>query len=291
VSSDVTAQSTLIFLHIGKTAGTTLRRVLRRQYRRSQIMTVRARARPREETIPDFARLPEHVRARPRLILGHTVFGLHEAVPRPSTYLTMVRNPVSLVMSQYGYVQRTPGHRHHHAARGMTLEAYIASGIATEMDNSQTRAIAGDLGTPYGECSPEMLDRAKENLERWFAVCGITERFDESLLLLQRAFGWSNVCYVSANVARRRPEPTAAQLRTIERMNQLDLALYEHVGERFGRGLAEDAEFSHRLARFRRKNSAYRPWLVATETWPREIRRRVAPSSVAAIAPDTAPGA
>ena len=60
----------------------------------------------------------------------------------------MLRDPVSLAVSQYRYVLRTPGHRHHEAAQGMSLEEYVESGPRSEMDNSQTRAIAGDLGTP-----------------------------------------------------------------------------------------------------------------------------------------------
>ena len=68
--------------------------------------------------------------------------------------MTMLRDPVRLAVSQHRYVLRTPGHRHHERAQGMTLEEYVASGFALEMDNSQTRAIAGDIGTPYGGCTP-----------------------------------------------------------------------------------------------------------------------------------------
>src|SRR5207247_10580644 len=103
---------TVIFLQIGKTAGTTLRRILRRNVRSSEVMVVRARGRPRTETLDDFGRKPEAERARPRLIMGHTVFGLHELVPRPSTYISMVRKPKSLVLSQYNFVLRTEGDRH-----------------------------------------------------------------------------------------------------------------------------------------------------------------------------------
>ena len=49
---------TVIFLHIGKTAGTTLRRILRHNFRSSEIMVVRARGRPRTETLGDFAACP-----------------------------------------------------------------------------------------------------------------------------------------------------------------------------------------------------------------------------------------
>ena len=65
-------------------------------------MTVRARRRPREETLADFALLSEADRHRPRLIMGHTVFGLHEHVPRHCRYVTMVRE-VSFADSSLQY--------------------------------------------------------------------------------------------------------------------------------------------------------------------------------------------
>ena len=54
----MTDDRTVIFLHIGKTAGSTLRQVLKRQFPSSHL-TVRARQRPRTDTIADFKRLPE----------------------------------------------------------------------------------------------------------------------------------------------------------------------------------------------------------------------------------------
>jgi hypothetical protein len=271
--------ATIIFLHIGKTAGTTLRQVLRRNFRSSDIMVVRVRGRPREETLERFGTLPEEVRARPRLIMGHTVFGLHELIPRPSTYISMVREPKSLVVSQYRFVLRTPGHRHHElvTSAGMGLGEYIRSGISMEMDNSQTRAIAGDRDTPYGECSDEMLERAKRNVEERFAVVGLTERFDESLVLLQKAFGWSRLGYVRANVSpKRNPvELTDDDLTLIEEHNRLDRELYRFVTERFERAIARYPSFEDDLARLKRANALYRPWGVLTHTIPQRAASKV----------------
>lgn len=268
---------TLIFLHIGKTAGSTMRQILKRQFPSSQTMTVRARRRPREETLADFALLPEAERARPRLIMGHTVFGLHEHVPGPCRYITMMRDPVRLAVSQHRYVLRTPGHRHHERAQGMSLTEYIESGFALEMDNSQTRALAGDIGTPFGGCTPEMLATAKRNLEGHFAWVGVTERFDESVVLLGRTFGWNDVRYRSANVARTGEPPTDEELALVRRMNPLDLDLYDHACRTLEARIAETAGFADDLARFRRANARYRRWGVLTYTIPWKLKRRFAP--------------
>jgi len=269
------SEPTVVFLHIGKTGGTTLRRVLRRQYPESEMMVVRARARPREETLADFAKLPEAERARPRLILGHTVFGLHELVPRPSTYITLLRRPVSLVLSQYGFVRRTPGHRHHQAAQGMGLEEYLVSGLAQEMNNSQTRALAGAVEVPYGENPPELLELAKRNVEEHFRVVGLTERFDESLVLFGLAFGWSRLSYVRANVASKRVVPSPAGLAEIERLNALDLELYDWAERRLEATIDGEPRFAAAYARFERRNRLYQPWGKVTYTLPKRLHTRL----------------
>ena len=268
---------TIIFLHIGKTAGSTLRPVLKRQFPRSEAITIRARRRPREETLTDFAQLPEVDRMRPRLIMGHTVFGLHESVPRPCTYITMVRNPVRLAVSQYRYVLRTPGHRHHDRVQGMPLADYVRSGIALEMDNSQTRAIAGDVGTPYGECTEEMLETARRNLAEHFAWVGVTERFDESIVLLRRTFGWSDVRYMNANVARSTTPPSESDLALIEEMNSLDMALYREACLAFDKRIEAEEGFAEELEQLRRANERYKRWGKLTYTLPARIKRRLAP--------------
>lgn len=266
---------TIIFLHIGKTAGSTLRQVLSRQLPGSQVMVVRALRRPRGETLADFAALPEAERARPRLIMGHTVFGLHELVPRPCTYMTMLRDPVRLVHSQYRYVRRRPRHRHHDDAMRMSLSEYVESGIAIEADNSQTRAVCGDVDTPFGECTEAMLERAIANLDRHFAWVGLTERFAESMVLLGRTFGWPDVRYVSANVARSAPELTADERRLIERLNTLDRRLYEHAATMFDERVAAIPDYPALLAAFERANRRYRPWGLARHIWPAEAQRRL----------------
>ena len=269
---------TVIFLHIGKTAGSTMRQILKRQFPASQTMTVRARRRPREETLADFARLPESERLRPRLIMGHTVFGLHEHVPRPCRYVTMLRDPARLAISQHRYVLRTPGHRHHEQAQGMSLEEYVESGLALEMDNSQTRAVAGDIGTPYRACTPEMLETAKRNLAAHFAWVGITERFDESVVLLGRTFGWRDVRYVSANVARGGAPPSNAELDLVRQANHLDQELYDHACRLLDQRIAAEPGFGGALEAFGQANARYACWGRLTYTLPSRIKRRLAPA-------------
>ena len=208
------------------------------------------------------------------------VYGLHEHVPGPSSYLTLLRAPVARAISGYHRVLETPTHRLHEAVagRGMSFEDYLTSGISLETDNSQTRAIAGDVETPFGECTPAMLATALRNVEERFPVIGLTERFDELLLALKRTFGWSNLLYVRANVTKRKPareEIPPATIELIKERNGLDEDLYVTVAERFAALVDADPAFDAELARFRRRNARYQPWGHLTYTYPRRLREAV----------------
>jgi hypothetical protein len=262
-----TDRPTVIFLHVGKTAGATMRRALRREFGRGEVLEVRApTVRPgrlrRDGAVGWFASLPEAERARPRLIMGHMTYGLHEFVPRPSEYLTLLREPVALVRSQYGHVRRHEGHLLYEQAKAHPdLGSYIESGLSLEMDNSQTRAFAGDTTTPFGGCTTEMLDRAKANLQG-FAVAGATERFDESVVAMIRAFGWRRVRYVTTNVDPNRAARAPLndrELALVREHNALDLELYAWAAERFQRDVVGAPGFAADLDAFRARNRRYGP--------------------------------
>jgi galactose-3-O-sulfotransferase len=283
-TSDASRPATVIFLHIGKTGGSTLRKVLHRNFRRSDVVLVRSEKRfdtlrpRRENSLEDLARIPPERLRSARLIEGHMVFGAHEHVPGPSTYITLLRNPVRLAISQYRFVKRTPGHRLHGlvTSEGISLDDYIRRGISLEVDNSQTRAISGDTQTPFGEVREPMLERAKRNIEEHFAVVGLTERFDESLVLLGEVFGWTRLVYVPVKVAPRTNEDVVSHetIDLLEELNRFDLELYRFAAERLDRAIERHESFPKDLARFQRLNSLYRPWAKLTYALPKSALGR-----------------
>ncbi len=101
----------LIFLHIPKTAGTTLNRIIEWQYSPLAIFTMdpyRIRA-----TAERLKRLPEGHRRRLRVVRGHLFYGIHEFPPQGATYITMLREPVARVLSACYFILRRPLHPLH----------------------------------------------------------------------------------------------------------------------------------------------------------------------------------
>src|SRR5262249_36225491 len=92
-----------------------------------------------------------------------------------------------------------------------------------------------------GRVTPSMLDRAKSNLAR-FAVVGLTERFEESLILLHRVFRWPLHRLPAHNVGADRPHRADVgkeALKAIEDRNRYDRDLYRYACELFERAAAK----------------------------------------------------
>jgi len=234
--------------------------VLLRQFHAGEVFSI---DHPASESLSTLQEMPVREKAKLRLIKGHYVYGLHELVSRQGTYFTLLRNPISRLISYYYYARRNPDHYLHHLihTENLDLSDLIHRSLTLELDNDQVRRISGVGDTvKFGGCTTEMLELAKKNLVDEFAVSGLTERFDESLLLLRDVFGWKNVFYVRKNVAKSRPRRTAlpeSQLVSIRKANALDVQLYDWAREHFERQVQRLDSLQRKLIIFRTLNSLY----------------------------------
>jgi hypothetical protein len=273
-------QPAIIFVHIPKAAGTTLHRIIEQHYPRQTVYSTNPALLNPEAGIDHFKHLPLEQRAQIRVLKGHLPFGLHEYIPGPSTYFTLLREPVDRVVSFYYYIRQNTRHYLHEQvlARDLTLQQYIESCLTTSNDNFQVRLISGvHHEVPYGQCTPAMLETAKHNLQERFSVMGLSEQFDATLLLLQRAFQWRDVFYVRQNVNTDRPMLThipPATLDLIKEHNRLDIELYQFVKQRFEDRLRQAGpDFTHELAAFRAANRRRQPWVRLDWRVREQIRR------------------
>jgi len=90
-------EKTVIFVHLPKCAGSTLNRILLRQYKLSETYALAGRS--VRDSFLELKRLPEEKKGGIRLLYGHMHFGLHEHLPQPCVYFTLLRDPVERVIS------------------------------------------------------------------------------------------------------------------------------------------------------------------------------------------------
>lgn len=257
-----------IFVHLPKTAGITVANVLRRQYGERSFLNL---YRDRDRLLTKYVNLPVKARERYKVARGHVGYGIHETLGESNyLYFTILRDPISRVISHYYFHVNYPlKHQlllvRRIAEENIDLKTYVSDVLALkDIDNYQTRLLVGEeegLSADFGTCPPDFLERAKHHLDKEFVAVGVTERFDETLLVLQKILGWKMPLYISKNVGKKRPKDTsiAPDVRNaIAQRNQLDIALYNHANERLDQLIADNFTFFElRLFWFRLLNRLY----------------------------------
>ncbi len=222
----------LIFLHIVKTGGSSLRFALESQFSCRKILRCYGDA-----WNPDkMATLATRGKSQFQFFTSHQPFGTHRFFPQRATYLTMLREPTKRFISQYyAFVFPRPDWR---KSRGNTLGEFIERIEVNRTDNRQVRFLA-DAMTEEA-ITQVHLDRAKKNLIDHFSAVGILERFNESLALFQKTYNWEKIIPVQRNVNSTkptRPELTPEQRALLRKHHQYDKVLYEFATELFEAGL------------------------------------------------------
>jgi len=233
------AQESLIFIHVPKAAGTTVNRLIEREYPLFEIFSV-------DPVFSNWSRrhlwsLPPERLKRFRIFKGHMPFGLHRILPQPATYFAVFRDPISRVISAFYFMRNYALHPQYWKFRRLNwqLEDFVRN---SPRDNVQTKMVAG---APYEEpCTPEIFAQAKQNLRNHFSVVGLSERFEDSLALMKIRYGWKLDSYNSFNITRSRPrkrELPQAILDLIADKNSFDIALYQLASELFQKSVEQNA--------------------------------------------------
>ena len=200
----------LIFVHLYKTGGTTLNRIIEWEYKLHRICSVE----PTwwQWSYQRIMRWSPARLGRMDVFKGHMPFGLHRLLRRPANYITFLREPIERAISDYYFARRFKPHPNHRAALHLTLEEYF---LQKHEHNLQSRILAGPNSHELfpSVCDAAILAAAKENLVRQFVVVGLTERFDETLALLKVVLGWRVKRYRAFRVSHNRIPRRLLRLR------------------------------------------------------------------------------
>jgi hypothetical protein len=232
----------LYFLHIPKTAGTTVSVYLESGFQREEICPAPSWA--------ELLRLPSAEMSGYRLYCGHFGAMLLDLLPTRPAVVTMLRDPVDRLVSYWSYVLRHPSHPEHPRVAGG--DADFATFVCTRLPNSQTRALAVDtvprpllarfrntrrapleVEEDFARWTlghPDLLERAVARLHECVAF-GIVDRFDDSIALLAHSLGWApptGAAQLNARPAKERLyEPSAEDVELVRQRNALDCALVD----------------------------------------------------------------
>src|SRR6266545_3670019 len=213
----------LVFIHINKTAGSTIRYILRSSFgtRHCEAEPWHAQWSGSPFSSDDLLRLRK---LYPRLesIAGHRVAGyidLHENGTK-FDYFTFMRDPVKTCASRFQY------NIQYRKKKDLVFEEWIQKDWTR---NSQTKLIAG---------VPD-VEKAIRIIKDKNIFVGLVERFDESMLMLKELRSKNlNISYERVNTASS--NNLAKELLSNEKTrqmlveaNRLDQELYEFVKQEF----------------------------------------------------------
>jgi hypothetical protein len=211
------------------------------------------------------------------VLTGHVPLGIRDYLPRrvvrsEPRYLTMLRDPVDRTLSHYFHVRdKRVGEKGPlpPLPPEPTMDDMLELGYLH--DNVQTRMLSG-VSEPFGDVTDAMLEGAKRSLGEELAFFGITERFDESLVLAKQRLGLLAIlgdadARVNANRPRGDDVPQAL-VHAAERCNRYDIELYRFAWELFdGLPEREGLEFQVELAALRSARGEGNIELGGGEEW------------------------
>lgn len=218
------------FLHIMKTAGTTVHHYLRGSMPGVPVFTGDGKR---------YDRVSSERLALYGLVLGHFSWQ-HVSKMRDPFLITFLRDPVERVLSFYSHLANLPPRLNDTidvvTIRGMTIGEFVRSEnpiVAQYVENHQSWALALDWRSPRPAMSAAALARAaSDNLKRMDFV-GAAEQTDADIRRLAKRFALP----APETVPRRnltanritRDQVTNADLEVLRERNEADFLLYQEA--------------------------------------------------------------
>ena len=236
---------TLYFLHIPKTAGLTMIYLLNGFFKYSSILIEHSWDQLLPQLPRDFSKY--------RFVRGHFGYSFYRQFRKKPIYITMLREPVEHAISSLEMILRLPKLASQYSIpKEMDFEQMVKSKLG---HNLQTLNLAIDVDIleriksidlkSYEDFTlghlkeynmpnisdKELIEIAKKHLDD-FAFVGITEKFNESVLLLCYTFDWLPIySKMKINVAKKRLKQEDIPKKIIgiiKEKTNLDAELYNY---------------------------------------------------------------
>lgn len=248
------------FLHIPKTAGSTFRLILRRQYLGKMRFEFSGGL---NSDIKRFKELSANDKNNIVLFLGHAPFKTGISSADNATIITFLRDPINRVKS---FCQHVAEGKSMHLIddfppETFNLDKFLDSGNA-ELSNLQTKMLINpaEAGNQSLEnlSSSEAKDAAIYSLLNDVSHFGLQEYFDESLIVFSTALNWKMPFYASLN--KRNTSKLIHfdkhHLNRIAELNAIDIEVYNKAREHFLSILESELFTQAKLKRFQLINPA-----------------------------------
>jgi len=244
----------LIFHHIPKTAGTSLRNIIENNYLPHEIVTTYGANRKSVDWYKKFYNsLTIEEKASIRCIAAHTV---HFIIPvlieqqHPFQVFCLLRDPVDRIVSLYHFCKKIPYTKSGGGAqKGQKIrelnwkieDIYLNLGEGNENSselhsifkdffNGQTRILLSPhVNTEtleYTRISQNFYEKQVKDILQKHYVVGVQEKFSESINLFAQKFGWKNLPNRRDNIGHYENKLSKDVIELIRSYNAIDTKLH-----------------------------------------------------------------
>jgi hypothetical protein len=228
----------VLFEHIPKTGGVTLRGILQKVYGAEQMFVINSRN--IKASLEEFSKLPSEQINRLSVVTGHGASMFEKYLTNPFR-ITILREPVSMFFSQYHFLKVSKGTVYFDEMQQVSsLEAYMEFAIENGQDNLLTRYLANsmhwlvdeNLSIPEMNCTGEnLLAVAIKNLHQFDAVVNLST-FDAGIYALSKKLGWPGIpLYKPSNRNTKKSKDIKISTELSDKLFHLlrfDIRLYDH---------------------------------------------------------------
>lgn len=195
-----------------------------------------------KSSLDEFRQMSDLQRDQLRVVTGHGA-SMFEGQLKSPFRLTIIREPVSLFISQFFYLKVNKGvaYFEEQMQRVVSLDEYIDFALKNGQDNLLTRYLSSSMQWLVDESLPipdmqkqgeELLKLAIERLQGFDAVINLTN-FDAGIFALAEMLDWNRriPLYKPSNRNTRKDKSFILTPALLERMSDLlryDIRLYNH---------------------------------------------------------------
>ena len=228
----------LLFMHIPKTAGTSLREIIKNQVpkeKRHYIYNAGDKF--------DFINFKN--KNKLKYVFGHFNYAdrIDTYLNRDYKFITFMRDPVEQVISHYYHFFNSPEDKNPNKTNIIkpehlvSLDKFINAPIA---NNLQIKYISGIVNNKLNMYPKRTLELAKYHIDNYFDFVGITENYNDSIDYLCKRYGFNSEIKM-LNVGKRPKSKDISNklIEKIKKRNQLDIKLYNYVLKKFRKKLKQ----------------------------------------------------
>lgn len=235
---------TYFFLHISKTGGTTFTKHITGNLKKEEYIELSSQSLGLADEVNNYKRIESAAYTyiekmskerlkKVKFVYGHLLpYGLHKFFPKKPRYITIVRNPVERVVSNYNYLLKLYSKEDKKNPAKMYKDYLLVDGVVPSFaDWISKKYNLSNIGIGNRPITKVLeingfLTKKRENVWNKFYFVAITENLKKDLPFMLSLFPLSKY-FINQNLAPRFFKPGKKYIRSLRRTFATDYVLYK----------------------------------------------------------------